>query len=170
MQRNPIRRLNTGRDLLTSTLQKTCECTGGNGWYGIWGNASKNPSKLPMLSKKQLNEKASRQLEDLNNLPYSRAEARYIAKSYEVSCKEGKAEVYLADKATESVLKHMEKAPRILHLSTHGFFLEKEASSSQLSENQPFVLSGLAMANANRGLRGWTDENGEDGLLYALEV
>ena len=171
VQRNPIRRLNTGRDLLTSTLQKPANVLVAMGGMEYGGNASKKTIKAAhVIQKGQLNEKASRQLEDLNNLPHSRAEARYIAKSYEVSCKEGKAEVYLADKATESVLKHMEKAPRILHLSTHGFFLEKEASSSQLSENQPFVLSGLAMANANRGLRGWTDENGEDGLLYALEV
>ena len=171
VQRNQIRRLNTGRDILTPSLQKPSNVLVAMGGVEYGGNASKIPIKAAhIVQKGQLNEKASIQLKDLNYLPHSRDEARKIAKSYEVNCKEGKAEVYLADKATESVLKQMKKAPRILHLSTHGFFLQKEASSSQLSENQPFVLSGLAMANANRGLRGWTDENGEDGLLYALEV
>ncbi len=32
------------------------------------------------------------------------------------------------------------------------------------------MLSGLALAGANRGLKGLMDENGDDGLLYSIEV
>ncbi len=34
----------------------------------------------------------------------------------------------------------------------------------------PLLLSGLALAGANRGLQGLVDENGNDGLLYSIEV
>ncbi len=172
VQRNQILRLNTGRDLLASSARKPANVLvavggvdyGDSTFFETTNNAAHD------LGKGLLNEKASRQLEEMGYLEHSRSEARLIAKLYEVNCKEGEVKVFLADEATESTLKNMEKAPRILHLSTHGFFLEKIAFSSQLSENQPFVLSGLAMANANKGLKGWTDKNGEDGLLYALEV
>jgi hypothetical protein len=32
------------------------------------------------------------------------------------------------------------------------------------------LLSGLALAGANLGLKDLIDENGDDGLLYSLEV
>ena len=77
--------------------------------------------------------------------------------------------VFLGNDASEYNLKHLKHPPRILHLSTHGFFLEKE-EKSRLADEAPLLLSGLALAGANNGLHGDLDEHGDDGLLYSLEV
>lgn len=90
--------------------------------------------------------------------------------------------------ATETALKKA-NAPRILHISTHGFFLDElamttenelrlsslrsgsamsseaaSASSTALLEN-PLLVSGLALAGANQRKSG-----NDDGILTALEV
>jgi CHAT domain-containing protein/Tfp pilus assembly protein PilF len=93
-------------------------------------------------------------------------------------------EVLLGELATEASLKRA-VAPRILHIATHGFFLEdrpvrlegtrgprrrsdlRELASSRTSlkiEN-PLLRSGLALAGANQS-RG----NDDDGILTALEA
>jgi CHAT domain-containing protein/tetratricopeptide (TPR) repeat protein len=93
------------------------------------------------------------------------------------------AQVLTDGAATESVLKHA-AAPRILHVSTHGFFLPDkpqesnadaaqrgiklsmgEAPASAHTENL-LLRSGLALAGANK-LQGG---DGEDGILTALEA
>jgi len=79
--------------------------------------------------------------------------------------------------ATESALKQT-TAPRILHIATHGFFLQdteisaggnsqptmRAARANAKTEN-PLLRSGLALAGANQ--RGGT---GDDGILTALEA
>jgi CHAT domain-containing protein/tetratricopeptide (TPR) repeat protein len=97
-----------------------------------------------------------------------------------------KASMLLRDQATESALKRA-RAPRILHIATHGFFLgDQEAPPAETrgffdddplrssglrfsrwaaKVENPLLRSGLALAGANRG-RGGDD----DGLLTALEV
>ncbi len=47
--------------------------------------------------------------------------------------------------------------------------LKKEGSVNQ-DDEAPLLLSGLALAGANRGLKGLVDENGDDGLLYSIEA
>jgi CHAT domain-containing protein/Tfp pilus assembly protein PilF len=94
------------------------------------------------------------------------------------------AEVLLGEKATEASLKRA-VAPRILHIATHGFFLEDRhvriegtrglnlmredgdlgrLIASVKTEN-PLLRSGLALAGANR--RTGSDD---DGILTALEA
>jgi len=70
------------------------------------------------------------------------------------------AKVLSENQATEAALKQI-VAPRILHIATHGFFLQ---NSEALSDN-PLVRSGLALSNANLRASG-TD----DGILTALEA
>ena len=62
--------------------------------------------------------------------------------------------------ATESTLKSLH-APRILHIATHGFFLEDPKAATE----NPLLRSGLAFAGANRART-----NSEDGILTALEA
>jgi CHAT domain-containing protein len=72
--------------------------------------------------------------------------------------------------ATETALKQT-RGPRVLHIATHGFFLEDlnaasgtGATRSRLTEN-PMLRSGLAFAGVNN-LRSGVD----DGVLTALEA
>jgi CHAT domain-containing protein len=77
------------------------------------------------------------------------------------------AEVLTEARATESALKQT-TAPQILHIATHGFFLEdkdvfKDANTK--AEN-PLLRSGLAFAGANSREKDGKD----DGILTALEA
>lgn len=73
------------------------------------------------------------------------------------------ARVLTTTQATEAALKQISK-PRILHIATHGFFLENKSDAAPY-EN-PLLRSGLILAGANRRQSG----AGEDGVLTALEV
>ena len=81
--------------------------------------------------------------------------------------------------ATKAALKHV-RAPRILHIATHGFFLQHDPrapervtqtnDSRQLSKlvtniENPLLRSGLALAGANQSVSG--DDNG---VLTAFEM
>ena len=69
--------------------------------------------------------------------------------------------------ATEAAVKTA-NAPRILHLATHGFFLEDQKLGMPEAEYEtPLVRSGLALAGANRAAQ---TTAGDDGLLTALEI
>jgi tetratricopeptide (TPR) repeat protein len=101
-------------------------------------------------------------------------------------------EPWLEGSALESRLKTV-RSPRILHLATHGFFLddqrrEHRASSRDLGApgseagglptrlsgaglENPLLRSGLALAGANTWLRGEASpEEAEDGILTAEDV
>jgi CHAT domain-containing protein len=113
-------------------------------------------------------------------LPSTRREALAIKATLR------KASLLLRDRATESALKRA-RAPRILHIATHGFFLgDQEAPPAETRSffdgaplrasglrfnkwaakvENPLLRSGLALAGANQGKGG-----DDDGLLTALEV
>jgi CHAT domain-containing protein/tetratricopeptide (TPR) repeat protein len=94
------------------------------------------------------------------------------------------ARVLVGDEATEASLKRA-VAPRILHIATHGFFLEDRpvrigstrglrsmrddgelgGASATVKMENPLLRSGLALAGANRR----TDRD-DDGILTALEA
>ncbi|MCP4348236.1 MAG: CHAT domain-containing protein [Desulfobacterales bacterium] len=172
VQRQQINQLQRGRDLLSSFPENTSDLLIAVG--GI--DYGKKPDvKLPDKNKKNadkpkhLNFRAVEELragiEPLENSIYESVEIAEYFKFY----KGGKAIIIKGDKATEKKLKNLNTAPRILHLSTHGFYLETR-QKEQWAEEQPLLLSGLALANANLGLQGITDEKGDDGLLYSIEV
>lgn len=82
--------------------------------------------------------------------------------------------IFSETNATESALKQI-NAPRILHIATHGFFLEnadekssaKTRSSNVKTESEnPLLRSGVALAGANKRDGGAKD----DGILTALEA
>ncbi len=76
------------------------------------------------------------------------------------------------------------KKPAILHISTHGFFLDKEKEKPELMELQvfgemgpmiryddPLKRSGLALAGVNRVIKGEpVCEEVEDGILTAYDI
>lgn len=84
--------------------------------------------------------------------------------------------------ATESALK-LVSAPRVLHVATHGFFLEdggtlapsgysltaaRGTAGTSAGIQNPLLRSGLALAGAN--LRGGVAGGDDDGVLTALEA
>ena len=85
------------------------------------------------------------------------------------------AEVLTGRQATKAALKRVE-APRVLHIATHGFFLDDagnsrdaaagtRAISAKVDIKNPLLRSGLAFAGAN------LNRNGSDGgILTALEA
>jgi CHAT domain-containing protein/Tfp pilus assembly protein PilF len=91
------------------------------------------------------------------------------------------AQVLTGRAATESAVKAV-RGPRILHVATHGFFLdgrdratleegrflvqEATVSGAAAPVENPLLRSGLALAGAN----GRDGGNGEDGILTALEA
>jgi CHAT domain-containing protein len=83
------------------------------------------------------------------------------------------ATVLAGDRATESSLREF-AAPRLLHIATHGFFLQYAGIapkagapwSSGAAGRDPLLRAGLALARANR--RDGTDP--DDGVLTALEA
>ena len=96
------------------------------------------------------------------------------------------AEILEGRAASERAFKREAPGHRVIHLATHGFFLDDACSprpgtrsvgglsastprkvKSPLSDN-PLLLSGLAMAGANR--RGIAGPEDEDGILTAEEV
>jgi CHAT domain-containing protein/Tfp pilus assembly protein PilF len=88
------------------------------------------------------------------------------------------AAVLTRGQATEAALKQA-AAPQILHIATHGFFLEDQpvkiegtrgdgglrGLSANVKVENPLLRSGLALAGANPRQPG-----GDDGLLTALEA
>ena len=53
-----------------------------------------------------------------------------------------------------------------LHFATHGYFVSAE-DADDFTSDHPGLLSGIALAGANRGA---ADANSDDGILTALEV
>jgi CHAT domain-containing protein/tetratricopeptide (TPR) repeat protein len=84
--------------------------------------------------------------------------------------------LYLSAQATEQAIK-AQNNPRILHIATHGFFVETTDETKAVvgggdlsqSENNPLLRSGLVLAGAGKLLveRG---PSGEDGVLTAYEA
>ncbi|UCC81062.1 MAG: CHAT domain-containing protein [Candidatus Zixiibacteriota bacterium] len=76
---------------------------------------------------------------------------------------------YDSGEAREGILKDHQRAPRILHLATHGYFCEQAQNKSM---SNPLLRSGLLLAGANRtiGQLEKVRSDAEDGVLTALEV
>lgn len=100
-------------------------------------------------------------------LPGSLEEARHISTilkpKYPVSLLTG-------NKATKSALLSV-KSPPILHLATHGFYLDEPTRESENSDPvDALARSGLALANANSVNQGSLRIASDDGILTALEA
>ncbi|HEY7286184.1 MAG TPA: CHAT domain-containing protein [Vicinamibacterales bacterium] len=75
------------------------------------------------------------------------------------------ATLFTGTKATKTTLQRVE-APRMLHIASHGFFLQdaRETPSSNVGVDNPLLRSGLALAGAN------LTNDTHEGILTALEA
>jgi CHAT domain-containing protein len=108
---------------------------------------------------------------DFDPLPASRYEAESVADRLERMTDIRTKTCYGAG-AVEEVLKAIRVAPRILHISTHGFFCEDADMSGSTTIENPLLRSGLALAGANQVTAGndTRAEQVEDGILTAFEA
>lgn len=131
------------------------------------------------------------------SLPAARAEAEEVAALW-TSSRAGVGEparTLVGTVASEASFKQLAQGRRVLHLATHGFYLGDECDEAQpqntravggltsgtapapvrprvrraqTSPENPLLLSGLALAGANRRSSAGADE--DDGILTAEEV
>jgi CHAT domain-containing protein/Flp pilus assembly protein TadD len=165
-ERNQLHQLQTGRDILRSgrdaTVRGLLALGGINFDAGDAGAARKDKGKVSDdrgLDRSAIT-RASRTFRDgFAKLPRSRDEVNEIGETYRLMRKDEVAEVWLGADASKSRLMSLKSPPRVLHLATHAFYLEGETQ-------EPMLLSGIALAGANRELTGADT----DGILFALEA
>jgi CHAT domain-containing protein len=163
IQRQELRYVPTGRDLLRPSPQGSADqlvALGGVD-FDQYTKTSQPPSAAVALGHTQTAE----ELKEFQSLPASTEEANEIAFLYQLA-RHAPAQTWQGVDASESRLKALPTVPRVLHLATHGFYLSAAADASE----RPLMNSGLALAGANQGLRGQVGPEGDDGILYSLEV
>jgi len=118
------------------------------------------------------------------SLEETKKEIEQIQKQFEAN--KSQTTSITGEQATEEVFKSLSgKSPKILHISTHGFFfpdlekkkeenrmmsLEEDKSVFKISEN-PLLRSGLIMAHGNYAWqKGSNPYEKEDGILTAYEI
>lgn len=115
----------------------------------------------------------------VNPLPFTRSEVESVAESWAASLDEPVA-VYFGSDASEEKFKAEAPSKRVIHLATHGYFLEGACQPDIpkrgfgddvgfVGEN-PLLLSGLFFAGANLHGEGADSVGAEDGILTAYEV
>jgi CHAT domain-containing protein/tetratricopeptide (TPR) repeat protein len=121
-----------------------------------------------------------------DDLPGSRLEAAEIARIWSSTANEsGDARVLSGRAATETAVKQAVVGRRVVHLATHGYFLQSECDaavagtrgvgglSSQVNSRafaeNPLLLTGLAFAGANVRTSARSNRS-DDGILTAEEV
>lgn len=117
---------------------------------------------------------ASRGIE-FGQLPGTQAEIESLAPRLEAAGY--RVETLTGGGATEARLTGMEGSPAILHLATHGFFLNSLPIGNRDPEkdvDSAMLLSGLALAGAQDTIDRWNEgtvpPTANDGILLASEV
>ena len=114
---------------------------------------------------------------DFRNLPNTGNEVRNISRI--LTAANIKADTLCGENATEQSFKLLSgNSPDILHVATHGFYLEDDSEkpfaqsvNTYSAKESSMVLSGLALSGANNVWKGNFDlPNIEDGVLTAYEI
>jgi CHAT domain-containing protein len=169
VQQVEISYLTSGRDLLrfnTRSAAKTAAVVVANPTYGEPASQIFN---LQSTIQPQRSADLDRSGLVFNPLPGTAQEAAALKTLLKIDS----ANLLLGSDATEARLKQLH-APRILHIASHGFFLDEQHLQSPISltrahvappgEN-PLLRSGIALAGANQRRSG-----AEDGILTAMEA
>jgi len=116
---------------------------------------------------------------NVSPLPGTRVEIERIASRWEESTDEPLVSC-LGPDASEEAFKTMAHGKRVIHIATHGYFLEGECQPEipgkgleperEFIGENPLLLSGLFLAGANLHGSGHDDPDTEDGILTAYEV
>jgi CHAT domain-containing protein len=82
------------------------------------------------------------------------------------------AQVFTNERASEHQIKQLQH-PRVLHIATHGFFVEDENSSLAIAagnESNPLLRAGLLLAGAANFIQDRSRLEEENGILTAYEA
>jgi CHAT domain-containing protein len=110
-------------------------------------------------------------------LPGTKQEVNGIQQS--IVSKEWEVTSFIGTEATEANFKKLSgsNAPRILHMSTHGFYFpppkrNKEKESDNSGKDRPLLRSGIVLAGVNNywGKNRILNDNEEDGIVTAQEI
>jgi len=106
-------------------------------------------------------------------LPGTKEEVEKIDKLYK-ELTQDTPKMNLANEADELAVKQVEN-PKVLHIATHGFFLEDAESEVESADDKyaqnPLLKSGMILAGANSFITSGVDEEtGQDGILTAYEA
>ena len=114
---------------------------------------------------------------DFRNLPNTGTEIKNVAKI--LTAANIKTDTICGENATEESFKKLSgNSPDILHIATHGFYLD-ENSQKPFAQNvntysqkeSAMVLAGLALSGADKAWKGnFENVNSEDGILTAYEI
>lgn len=84
--------------------------------------------------------------------------------------------LYTQADATEKVVKSVNN-PSVIHIATHGFFLENKATENKVfgvqvdyANDNPLLRSGLLLAGSGRGAESQSFDGDDDGVLTAYEA
>jgi len=114
---------------------------------------------------------------DFRNLPNSHPEIIKISKILTAS--NIKTDTLCGENATEESFKKLSgNSPDILHVATHGFYLDEDSQkpfaqnvNSYSQKESAMVLAGLALSGADKAWKGnFENVNSEDGILTAYEI
>ncbi|MBO7597468.1 MAG: CHAT domain-containing protein, partial [Bacteroidales bacterium] len=114
---------------------------------------------------------------DFKNLPNTGTEIKSVAKI--LTAANIKTDTICGENATEESFKKLSgNSPDILHIATHGFYLEDDSNkpfaqsvNTYSQKESAMALSGLALSGANNAWKGNFDlPNVEDGILTAYEI
>jgi CHAT domain-containing protein len=116
------------------------------------------------------------------DLPFTEQEARDVRTA--LALNGWQTAGFFGGEASESTLRQ-HSAPTLLHIATHGFFLEDSsevqevfsAAAEPITRRSPLLRSGLVLAGANVTMRALRDQSlnaadalREDGILFAEEI
>ncbi|HPE40448.1 MAG TPA: CHAT domain-containing protein [Bacteroidales bacterium] len=158
-----VQYLCSGRDLIN---QKENVKEFNNKVY-IFANPSFEINNDPNLKKEisYQNQLLIKELEEFEELPGTASEAQEISNLlFGQGLKKDDVFVFSKDSVNDGEMKKI-TSPSILHLATHGFYLENRV------DVHPYARCGIALSGINNILRGETiPEIYEDGLLTASDI
>jgi len=171
VERQQLHRLATGRELLVPPASRPGQGLIAFGGIDYDNHPAQEPMPRPRTLERGLPVAPTRigiptpNSSGFRSLKATGAEATAVTRLFR-DAGWGPATTVLGSDAGEARLKALQHVPRVLHLATHGFFLAPRDDGIE----RPLTRSGLALAGANPGVNGGLSQNGEDGILYALEV
>lgn len=80
--------------------------------------------------------------------------------------------IFTDEMASERAIKQLQH-PRVLHIATHGFFVEEKSSALAIAtgnETNPLLRAGLLLAGASNFIQNQSRIDEENGILTAYEV